>query len=150
MSHALMWVMCSERRRPTRFQEGQDRSSTKTTAAWQKSGWMNLKTFSTLSLLVSFVCVDMLVYEPKQSKAAAPMLLELEERTREFVPPLFSHHRLLLFSNIQSKVDISSTGVSAFKMRCGRMKDFVAQTTFRGDLSQLETFISRVKANLSQ
>ena len=119
LSHALMWVMCSERQRPTRFQEGQGRSSTKTTAAWLKSGWTNLRTFSTLSLLVSFVCV---------------------EQSCGFVPPLFSHNRLLLFSNIQSKVDMSNTGVSTFKMHCGHMRDLDAQTTFSGDLSQVETF----------
>ena len=57
-SHVHTWVMCSERLRPTRFPEEQDRSSTKITGAWPKSGWMNLKTSSISSLLVSWpVCV---------------------------------------------------------------------------------------------
>lgn len=53
-SPALMWVTCSERQHPTRFLEERGRSSTKTTGVWPKCGWMNLKTSSTSSLLVSW------------------------------------------------------------------------------------------------
>lgn len=51
---ALTWVTCSERPRPTHFPEERDRSSTKIIDGWQKSGWMSLRTFSTLSHLVSW------------------------------------------------------------------------------------------------
>lgn len=64
-SHAPTWATCSERPHPTRSLGGRDRSSTKTTDAWPKSGWMNLKTFSTSSPLVSlcvFVCVCLHMY----------------------------------------------------------------------------------------
>lgn len=51
-SRVLTWVTCSERRRPTRFPEERDRSSTRITAAWRRSGWMNSRTSFTSSLLV--------------------------------------------------------------------------------------------------
>uniref|UniRef100_A0AAQ4RME7 Polypeptide N-acetylgalactosaminyltransferase n=1 Tax=Gasterosteus aculeatus aculeatus TaxID=481459 RepID=A0AAQ4RME7_GASAC len=61
-SHAPTWATCSERPHPTRSLGGRDRSSTKTTDAWPKSGWMNLKTFSTSSPLIRNVetnqCLD--------------------------------------------------------------------------------------------
>uniref|UniRef100_M4AFK1 Polypeptide N-acetylgalactosaminyltransferase n=2 Tax=Xiphophorus TaxID=8082 RepID=M4AFK1_XIPMA len=61
-SHALTWATCSERQRPTRSPEERGRSSTRTTAAWQRSGWMSSRTSSTSSLLIRNVetnqCLD--------------------------------------------------------------------------------------------
>lgn len=53
-SPALTWATCSERPHPTRFLGEPDRSSTKTTGAWRRSGWTNSKTSFTLFLLVSW------------------------------------------------------------------------------------------------